>query len=60
MDQDRLYHLQGCLSYPHIGSDWSQIGQIRDFFRSDSVHFGSASPRFIIFGANLTQFGCQI
>ena len=43
------------------------MGQIYDFLRSVSVHFGSASqnvlklilksPRFVPFGANLTQFG---
>ena len=53
-----------------IGSDWSQMGQIWDFLRSVSVHFGSASqnvlklilksPRFVPFGTNLTQFGSQI
>ena len=47
-----------------------QIGQIWDFLRSVSIHFGSPSqnvlklilksPRFVSFGADLTQFGCQI
>ena len=52
---------------------WSylpQMGQIWDFLRSVSVHFGAGrqnalklilkSPRFVSFGANLTQFGCQV
>ena len=47
---------QGCQIWAQSGSDWPQMGQIQDFFRSDSVHFGSArqnvlklilkSPRF--------------
>ena len=46
------------------------MGQIWGFLRSVSVYFGSASqnllklilisPRFVLFGANLSQFGCQI
>ena len=50
-----------------IGSDWPQMGQILEFLRSVSLHFGSVSqnilklilksPRFVPFGANLTQFG---
>ena len=55
-----------------IGSDyyWPQMGQIWDFLRSVSVHFGSPSqnvlklilksPRFVLFGAYMTQFGCLI
>ena len=53
-----------------IGSDWPQIGHIWDFLRSVSVHFGAGrqnvlklilkSPRYVPFGANLTQFGYQI
>ena len=47
-----------------IGSDWPQMGQIWDFLRSVSVHFGAVrqnvlklvlkSPRFVPFGVNLT------
>ena len=46
------------------------MGQIWDFLRSVSVHFGSPSQnvlklilkstRFVPLGANLTQFGCHI
>ena len=44
-----------------IGSDWPQMVQILDFLRSVSAHFGSLkNPRFVQFGSNLTQFGCQI
>ena len=48
-----------------IGADWHQMRQIYDFLRYVSVRFGSAklilkSPRFVRFGANLTQFGYQI
>ena len=53
-----------------IGSDSPQMGQIWDFFKSVSVHFGSASQNvlelilkrlgFVPFGANMTQFGCEI
>ena len=49
-----------------IGADWPQVGQIWDFLRSVSVHIGAPrqnvlklilkSPRFVPFGANLTQF----
>ena len=27
--------------WPQNGSDWPQMGQIREIFRSDSVHFGA-------------------
>ena len=50
-----------------IGKDLPQMGQIGDLFRSDSVHLGASRiryvlkiPRFVPFGADLTQFGCQI
>ena len=55
-----------------IGSDWPQMGQIVDFLRSDSVHFGpqhlakiysgwsEKNPRIVTLLADLTQFGCQI
>ena len=33
-------------------SDWPQMGQIRDFFRSDFSRFW-----IVPFGANLTHFG---
>ena len=36
--------------WKQTGSDWSQMGQIREFLRSDSVHFGSAT---------LTHFGSK-
>ena len=29
--------------WPQSGSDWPQMGQIREIFRSDSVHFGAKS-----------------
>ena len=29
-----------------IGAHWPQIGQIWDFYRSVSVHFGSASQNY--------------
>ena len=52
-----------------VGQNWPQMGQIRDFFRSDFSTFGSMSrsmsqiywnliwksPRFVLFGANLTH-----
>ena len=50
-----------------LGQIGIQIGQIWDFLRSVSVHFGSGSqnvlklifksPKFVPFGANLTHFG---
>ena len=53
-----------------IGSDWPQMGQIWEFLRLVSVHFGSLSqnvlklvlksPTFVQFESNLSQFGCQI
>ena len=71
----RFLHLVKCLSqgcqiwHPN----WvrlAQIGQIWDFLRSVSVHFGSASQNVLKsdlkksqicpIWANLTQFGCQI
>ena len=49
-----------------LGLEWPQMGQIWDFLRSVSVHFGSASQNvlkpilksliFVPFGAILTQF----
>ena len=49
-----------------IESDWPQIGQIWDFLRSVSVHFGTGrqnvlklilkGPTFVPFGANMTLF----
>ena len=33
------YHI-----WPQSGSDWPQMGQIREIFRSDSVHFGAPLP----------------
>ena len=51
---------------PQIWSDWTQMGQIFDFLRSVSVHFGSASQnvlklilksqRIFPFGVTLTVF----
>ena len=53
-----------------IWSDWPRMGQICDFLRSCSVHFGSASQnvlklilksqRLVQFGANLTRSISQI
>ena len=60
---------QGCQICIQIVSDWPQMGQIWDFLRSVSVHFGAPrqnvlklilkSPRFVLFGANLSQFGTK-
>ena len=54
----------------NIWSDLPQMGQIWDFLRSVSEHFGSPSQnvlnlilkslRFVPFEANLNQFWCQI
>ena len=41
-----------------ISSDWPQMGQIRDIFRSDFSTFGSTEPNGP-FGANLTDFGAK-
>ena len=38
-----------------FASDWSKMGQIRGFFRSDFRAFGG----FVPFGANLTHFGAK-
>ena len=38
-----LYLLQGCPSWHHIGSDWAQMGQIREFSDQISINFGSLS-----------------
>ena len=56
--------------WPQSGSHWPKMGQIREIFRSDSVHFGAVrqnvlyliwkNPRFVPFGANLIQFWWQI
>ena len=53
-----------------IGSDYPQMGQMWDFLRSISVHFGSQSqnvlklilksPTFVRFWANLTKFDANI
>ena len=53
-----------------FSTDWPEMGQIWDFLRSVSVHFGAPrqnvlnlilkSPRFVPFGANLIHFGCEI
>ena len=55
--------------WPQSGSDWPQMGQIREIFRSDSVHFGAPRqnvlnliwkfPGFVPFGANRTHFGAK-
>ena len=47
--QEALAEAQLCLGsthhvyqiWPQSGSDWPQMGQIREIFRSDSVHFGA-------------------
>ena len=51
---------------PQNGSDWPQMGQIRDFFRSDFSTFWRGAnksdlknPWFVPFGANLTHFGTK-
>ena len=54
----------GKSAWHQIEPDWPQMGQIWDFLRSVSVHFGAprqnvlklilTSPRFVPFGANLT------
>ena len=36
MDENHGYQI-----WPQSGSDWPQMGQIREIFRSDSVHFGA-------------------
>ena len=67
---------KGCQIRPLCGSDWPQIGRIRDFFRPDLSTFwvcepgtfsdqnvlksGLKSPGFVPFGANLTHFGARI
>ena len=53
---------QGCKICSQSGLDSFQMGQIWDFFRSVSGHFGSPKlifrkSDFISFVANLTQFG---
>ena len=55
--------------WPQSVSDWPQMGQIREIFRSDSVHFGAVRQNvlnliwkfsgFVPFGANLTHFGAK-
>ena len=50
---DRTDH-QWCLIYLQSGSNWPQMGQIRDFFRSDFRTFSFF--RFVPFVANLTHF----
>ena len=35
------YIIHGYEIWPQSGSDWPQMGQIREIFRSDSVHFGA-------------------
>ena len=71
--QDRVY-----LEHKELGdqiwiqnrSDWPQMGQIRDFFRSDFSTFWRPrakmywnliwkSPGFVPFGANLTHFASK-
>ena len=53
---------------PKVVSDWPQMGQIRDFFRSDFrkiwrraqiMRSQLKSPRFVKFGANLTNFDAK-
>ena len=36
----------GVSGYPKIGSDWLQMGQIWDFLRSVSVHFGARAKMY--------------
>ena len=45
---DSQYLLEhGYQIWPQSGSDWPQMRQIREFFRSDSVHFGSPSQKVL-------------
>ena len=56
---------ENCTQVGQIGSDWPQMGQIREIFRSDSVHFGAPrqnvlklilkNPRLVLFGGNMTK-----
>ena len=39
--------------WPQSGSDWPQMGQIREIFRSDSVHFGAP----VMVGPKVIQIG---
>ena len=58
--------MQASQIWPAIRPHWQEMGQIWEFLRSVSVHFGSASqnvlklilksPRFVLFVANLAQF----
>ena len=43
-----------------IGSDWPQRRQILDFWSQNVLKLTLKSPRFVPFGANLTQIGQQI
>ena len=36
-----IFLRHGYQIWPQSGSDWPQMGQIREIFRSDSVHFGA-------------------
>ena len=38
---------QGCQVWTKSGSDWTQIGQIRDFLRSDFSTFWLVEPKYI-------------
>ena len=33
--------------WPQSGSDWPQMGKIREIFRSDSVHFGAPRQKVL-------------
>ena len=48
----QIQPLQGCQRWPQIGSYWSQIGQIWDFFFQNILNLIWKSPRFVPFGAN--------
>ena len=55
---------QRCYVWHQSGSYWSQVEQIRDFFRSDFSQFWRGaviwkSSGFVPFGANLTHFGAK-
>ena len=46
-----------CQGWSQIASHLPQTGQIWDFLSTET---DLKSPRFVLFGSNLTQFGCQI
>ena len=69
MTTQHLATEHGYQIWPQSGSDWPQMGQIREIFRSDSVHLGPIWPTL---GPNLVTvliavdsgyiytFGCRL